>query len=770
MQDAPPDDTTRADAPATLPHAQLMQALQAEHALRGLSARLARAAGRAQAAPGTAQALAVLAPLEAAEWLLIDQDAARAALSREDRAYLLETLAAQAAARADTSLARLCARDTARHADAATPECVATLSAVLAPPELAAEAGTLVMRLLDRYPAHAGLLRAAAELRMHAGDGALAHDLLTRLGRADPSPATVEWAMHQRARLPDSFGPRARVAVLSTFTIEPVRPFLDLELRAAGMVPEIHVASFGAWEREVRDPQSRLRDFAPDVVVFALAADDLLPMLAGAPAAEELRAAGMQAVERVVGAVAALRAWSPAAAIVHSFASAWADPMGPLAGAETRGGVLAGLNALLAGRLFDLADTWVLDLGDLLARRSDGPLEDPRLRHLARMRLAPRLLPELARAWTGFVAPLRGMTRKCVVLDLDDTLWGGIVGEDGAGGIRLGEQAPGSEFVEFQRWLATLPRRGILLAAVSKNNPADALEVIRHHDAMVLREEDFAALRINWLPKHENVLAIARELGIGTDAMVFVDDNPDERALMRRMLPEVLTVDLPPEPAGYRAALEALPQLRTLRLTAEDGGRAAAYRARGEREQALATTGSMDEYLRSLELRARAAPATAATLPRVAQLFERTNQFNLTTRRHGAALLRARAEDPAWRVWTLCARDRFSDHGLVGAALVRVGVDEWTVESLLLSCRAIGFGLETALLAAVCEEARRAGAARLAGEFVPTPKNRPAADFWPRHGFAPRGTAGEVQTWVREIGAEGVPVPAWITMEDDDAA
>jgi FkbH-like protein len=236
------------------------------------------------------------------------------------------------------------------------------------------------------------------------------------------------------------------------------------------------------------------------------------------------------------------------------------------------------------------------------------------------------------------------------------------------------------------------------------------------------------------------------------------------------MLPEVLTVELPADPSGYRAALESLPQLRTVRLTAEDRARAGAYAARREREQARPAGASMQDYLRSLEIRARVAPADAATLPRVAQLFERTNQFNLTTRRHDAAFLRARAASPAWRMWTLRAADRFSDHGLVGAALARVEGDAWTVESLLLSCRAIGFGLETALLATVAAEARAAGASVLCGQFIPTEKNRPAADFWARHGFAPRDTAEGVETWVRALAPPAVEVPEWIQMENDDAS
>jgi FkbH-like protein len=360
------------------------------------------------------------------------------------------------------------------------------------------------------------------------------------------------------------------------------------------------------------------------------------------------------------------------------------------------------------------------------------------------------------------VAPRMGLTRKCVVLDLDNTLWGGIVGEDGLHGIRLGHTSPGSEYVEFQQFLAALSQRGILLAVNSKNNEDDAVEVIRNHEAMVLRETAFSAMMINWRPKPENMAAIADELGIGIDSFVFVDDNPDERQLMRHALPEVLTVELPRDPALYRATLEALPQLQVLEVTNEDRTRVGQYRAKREREQMRTTAASLEEYLHSLGVRVAIAPVTAADLPRVAQLFQRTNQFNVTTRRHDATVLGQRMADPAWRLYTLRAGDRFSDHGLVAVAIARVSPEVWTVESFLMSCRVIGYGIETSLLALIGEEARAHGATRLDGEFVATKKNAPARDLYERHGFVAREIDNGLERWERKLIPEAIGFPAWI--------
>jgi FkbH-like protein len=407
----------------------------------------------------------------------------------------------------------------------------------------------------------------------------------------------------------------------------------------------------------------------------------------------------------------------------------------------------------------------LLDVLDVLARRQHGSFDNPKMRHLAKMRFSEAALDDLGRAYAQFIAPLMGRTRKVVVLDLDNTLWGGIVGEDGPHGIRLGDTAPGSEYREFQQYLHSLTQRGILLAINSKNNEADALEVIRSHDSMILREESFSAIRINWENKPSNMRSLAEELSLGLDSFVFVDDSDKERALMRQALPQVLTIEMPRDPALYRDTLERLPELQTLVVTDEDRARTRQYAERRQREQLRVTAESVEEYLGSLGIVAEVARASERTLPRIQQLFQRTNQFNLTGRRYELGTLTAHAGENGWRVYATQVRDRFGDHGLVATALVRVTPDAWAIDNLVLSCRVIGYGVENALLAQVGADARSANARWLTGEFIATAKNAPARDFFARNAFLRDPENGTAEHWRRDVAKETPAAPAWITVK-----
>lgn len=706
-------------------------------------------------------ALARLAPERALDWLVSRPLAELAAL---DPASLADAVAAAlsalptaaAAARTEPVLAALGAF--------APPAAVARLIDRLAADAVPAAALAALDAALHRHPRDAVALRTSAALAARSGDASRAHALLDRLGAADPSQATVTWIRSQRAGAGDSGQPAVRVALLSSYTIDHLVPYVDLELRRLGLRPEIYVAPFNTWMREVLDAGSGLRAFGPDLTFLSVGLDDLVPELAGAPDAASLDHAAESAAARVLEAATHYSGWAGKPLVVHGFHSAFAAPLGALEGrtGPSRSEWVASLNARLAAALRALPQCYLLDVGDLLAHHRGGA-DNPKLRHLASMRLPPEALPEVARAYARYVAPQVGLTRKCVVVDLDNTLWGGVVGEDGPHGIRLGHTAPGSEYVEFQRFLATLPERGILLAIASKNNPDDALEVIRGHESMVLREKDFSALRINWQPKSENLKAIAEELNIGVDSLVFVDDNPDERERMRQLLPQVLTVDLPRDPAQYRATLEQLPQLQVLGVTEEDRQRASLYVAKRERDQVRDQAGSVDEYLRSLGITVAIAPVTEADVARVAQLYQRTNQFNVTTRRHDAGAVRRMMADPDWRSWTLKAGDKFGDHGLVATALARRNGNSWVLDSFLMSCRVIGYGIETALLAEIMSVAVGDGAARFHGEFLPTKKNVPARDLFQRHGFALDRTAEDgAEWWTYDLSAGPLAFPPWI--------
>jgi FkbH-like protein len=716
-------------------------------------------------------ALAHLSPEVALRMLVAHTPELRAALSRTGLAALL----------AETVTATLALRERPIHALAAllvcgaddlSAETAAALAGALPPEQWDGPVAAALGHILSREPRSAPLLRILADRAVSANDAVTAHTLLTRLGQADRTPGTVGHVLRRRQAIAPVSAPPVRVALLSSFTIDPLVPYLDLEARALGLDPIIRVAPFNSWTQEMLVPGGGLGAFEPEIAFLAAALDDLVPELTGAPSPESLAVAGAAAIERVLFAAERFRSWSGAPLVIHAFYTVHADPRGVLDGLADRGRGewVAELNARLAAGLRALPRSYLLDLPQLLLRRSGGRLENPKMRHLASMRLGEQVLGDLASAYAQYLAPLKGLTRKVVVLDLDNTLWGGVVGEDGPTGIRLGATAPGSEYQEFQRYLLTLTERGILLAINSKNNADDALEVIRGHDGMVLRESHFSAVRINWLPKSENLVSIAEELGLGLDSFVFLDDNPHEREHVRQTLPQVLVPELPADPALYRGIIEALPQLQTLAVTVEDRTRVEQYHSKRQRDQLRDGVETIDAYLHSLGIEIDIRATSEESLPRVHQLFQRTNQFNLTARRYDLAQLRERAASADWRLYELRARDRFGDHGLVATALVGVDLNEWTVDSFLMSCRVIGYGVETALLSVISTDAIAAGAAVVVGEQIQTRKNAPARDFYERHGFAPPEANDGTERWRRSLEAGAITWPAWLTRRDTNDA
>lgn len=323
--------------------------------------------------------------------------------------------------------------------------------------------------------------------------------------------------------------------------------------------------------------------------------------------------------------------------------------------------------------------------------------------------------------------------KKCIVLDLDNTLWGGIVGEDGLAGIQLSLTGAGASFIAFQQALLDLYDRGIILAINSRNNPDDALAVIRSHPNMILRERHFAAMRINWQDKAQNILELARELNIGTDAMVFLDDDLTNRAMVRELLPEVETPDLPTDFAEYVRFLLSLDYFPTLASTDEDKMRGNLYVTERLRQQSEKSFSDKEAFLHSLGLELKLHINDPSVLARLAQLTEKTNQFNVNKQPLTEEAVLALIDDPHQLVIHGKLTDRFGDHGLVILAIIRTEQETWTIEQLLMSCRVIGRGVEEAFLSAIVKLAREQAVAKLVINFAPTDKNQPAADFVNKH-------------------------------------
>jgi FkbH-like protein len=362
---------------------------------------------------------------------------------------------------------------------------------------------------------------------------------------------------------------------------------------------------------------------------------------------------------------------------------------------------------------------------------------DPRNWFWTRQPFSEAGLVELARAMQAALRAVLTGPKKVLVLDLDNTLWGGVVGEAGPLGVQLGESPDGEAFRAFQAWCKQLTHRGVLLAVASKNEPEDARAPFEQNPGMVLRLDDFAAFEANWGPKSESMRRIAEALNLGLDSLVFFDDNPAEREQVRQAVPEVEVVEVPADPFGYIAAIEDGRWFEAVGLTAEDTQRASQYAVERQRRELAERFDSLDGYLASLEMVGRVAPVDEASLPRVVQLLGKTNQWNLTTRRHSQAVVAGMIETERAVTLTFHLADRFGDHGLV-AVLLAVPDDPHTlrVDTWLMSCRVIARTAEEFLFGELVRRARALGFRRLVGEYLPTPKNKQVADVWSRMGLA----------------------------------
>ena len=364
------------------------------------------------------------------------------------------------------------------------------------------------------------------------------------------------------------------------------------------------------------------------------------------------------------------------------------------------------------------------------------------------------LMVEVAREVAHLIGSLKRASKKVLVLDLDNTLWGGVVAEDGLEGIELGDTSPrGEAFKAFQKYISTLKERGVLLGVCSKNDLARATEPFEKHPEMVLRMEDIVSFKANWEPKADNLRQMASELNLGLDSFVFVDDNPAEIEIVRQFAPEVTTILLGPDPAGYVGQLQDCRLFEPRAITTEDAERTSQYRSDVQRKELQASITDMDSYLESLAMEAVISEFTPVDVPRLSQLINKSNQFNLTTRRRSEAEVIAVMNDPQQIGYSVRLRDRFGDHGLISIVIGKKAGETMQIDTWLMSCRVLKRQVEEVVLN---ELARLAGARdciRLKGTYLPTPKNEMVRDFYPRMGFSLTHENGNVREFELKLGA-----------------
>lgn len=397
------------------------------------------------------------------------------------------------------------------------------------------------------------------------------------------------------------------------------------------------------------------------------------------------------------------------------------------------------LNYLLAEAAREAGNVRLIDLEPIRAHMGYDAFHDPKLYAIAKMPISTQALPAVASHVVDAILARKGRFHKCAIVDLDNTLWGGVIGDDGLEGIQIGELGQGHAFTEFQTWLKELKNRGVMLAVCSKNDEANAKEPFLRHPEMVLKLDDFSAFVANWEDKASNIRRIQKELNIGLDSMVFFDDNPFERNLVRTMLPEVEAPELPEDPAEYTAFARMQNLFDTNSYSDEDRVRTERYLAEKSRTELSAGIDNYDDYLKALGMKAVCAPFDAFHIPRIAQLTQRSNQFNLRTVRYSEQEIEEIAANPRYitRYYTL--RDRFGEHGLIAVVILEKRENELFVNEWLMSCRVLKRGMEQCIADSIVRAAREAGVACVVGEYIPTPKNAMVKDLYASMGFRPLG-------------------------------
>jgi FkbH-like protein len=537
--------------------------------------------------------------------------------------------------------------------------------------------------------------------------------------------------------------PLIRVAYLGNHTIEPLPDYVGACNLCTGVADAAYVAPYNQYFQMVLDHGSELVAFAPQLIILSLSLRELAPQLVSEFASfglDALDAERVRIAKHVIDWVEAAKQATQAHMLVCNFSA----PTHLQAGiADQKSGLseqafYLRLNLELLERLRGEPRAHILDVDRIFAMHGKERVFNPKLYYLARMEWQEGVLPRIAEEINRYVQVLLNRTRKCLVLDLDHTLWGGVIGEDGVQGVKVGMGGPIDEaYFAFQKYLRTLKSRGVILAIASKNNYDDVAELFERRPEMPLKLEDFSALEINWNDKHVSLARIAQTLNIGIDTLAFVDDNPAECSLIKSVLPDVEVIHLAGDPAGFVDLLRSRGSFERLQITAEDRQKTESYLANQKRANLQNAVGDLGSYLKDLATRTIVRVPGEGDVARVHQLFNKTNQFNVATKRYSVAdVATFMGNKKFYDLRVIDVSDKFGDLGTVGVILIDRSLNEPHIDSFVMSCRAMGREVETAIMNELKRDYLQSGRApALTAQYIATKKNKPVERFFEAQGF-----------------------------------
>lgn len=565
----------------------------------------------------------------------------------------------------------------------------------------------------------------------------------------------------------DSLGLRPiRIALVGTSTVDHFAIAFRVWLNLVGFSPEFFIADFNTVEQTILDPESKVYAFCPDLIWIFTNYRDFLPPLLGQASTQILEETVEASVGRFSSLWTAIRKYSSAYIFQNNADIPASRSFGNFEGnvGWSRVGFLRSVNQRLAECMEGAGTIVDIDfLSSLVGKRA---WFDDRFWYHSKHACSLDASGLLAYKAARLVAGLKGQSKKCLVLDLDNTLWGGVIGDDGLDGLRLGSGPEGEAFVAFQEYLLSLRNRGVVLAVCSKNEEENGKLPFLQHPGMRLSLDDIAVFVANWENKADNIRYIAETLGLGLESFVFIDDNPVERKLVKDLLPMVEVPEMPSDPVGYIATLDQLALFETVSISPEDAKRAAMYRDNAIRNEQKRHYTDLSSFLQSLRMQSCVGNFSDSCLPRVAQLINKSNQFHLTTTRYSEAEILARREARDHVCMDFTLSDRFGDNGLVCAVILRLEGEDAIIDTWVMSCRVLSRQLEHFVYNAIRSAATRHGCVRIVGIYKPTKKNMLVSDLYDKLGFTLTNSCDEATVWTVDA-KSGEAMPNHITLMTD---
>jgi FkbH-like protein len=561
------------------------------------------------------------------------------------------------------------------------------------------------------------------------------------------------------------FDRKIRIALVSSFTINGLSEILKVKSAERNISCMVYESPYNQYSQEILNKKSNLYKFLPDITFLILDTRNIFGEIFRFPySISHLERAKI--IENKINEIKNLLDKyienSNSKIIITKLNIPSFSPNGIFESKTEYGfhNMIEDFNKQITKIYLNSENVFVYDFDKFITKNGEDNVFNYSQFFFGDLKISMDFLPTFGQDLMKYVIAYLGLTKKCIVLDLDNTLWGGIVGEDGFNGIKLGPEPPGNAFMEFQRVLLSLHQRGTILAINSKNNFEDAMKVIKEHPYMILKEEHFASMRINWNDKVSNMKGIIKEINIGSDSLVFIDDDPVNREFVKSVFPEILVVNLSDDPSSYVYEIENLIDFSVLKITDEDKNRGKMYLQQKKIIELEKTSTDLQTFLSQLNLKIIIKDVDEFTLPRVSQLILKTNQFNLTTKRYQEMDIEKMIKDSNFIVTCVQVEDKFGDNGIVGVFIIeKENQKEWRIDTFLMSCRIMGRDIEKGIMAHIINKAKENNVEKINADFIPTQKNKPIENLLSDHEFKKDG-----ESWTYIINSE-IKLPEYLSIE-----